>query len=63
MPAWYADRRPKGGREYEPSHRETFEPKSSPPVPGLAPWPIVSSIASAWRRCWMLMPYRLGKTS
>ena len=29
------------------SRRDTFEPSSRPPVPGFAPWPIVSSIASA----------------
>ena len=42
---------------------ETFEPSSNPPVPGLAPWPIVSSMASACRRCCTLIPYRLGRTS
>ena len=44
------------GRAAGRSRRRPSSPAASPPVPGLAPWPIVSSIASAWRRCWMLIP-------
>jgi hypothetical protein len=35
---------------------EIFWPSSMPPPPGLAPWPITTSIASALRRSSGFMP-------
>ncbi len=43
-----AGRRPGGRSRIAAISGDTFDPRRSPPVPGLAPWPIVSSMPSAW---------------
>ena len=52
---------PAGSVRILATRSETLSPSSMPPPPGLAPWPMTISTASARRRSSGLKPYRDGR--